>query len=174
MGSPLAPVLSNIFMGFHESKWPNEFNLNKPKFYFRHADDILSTFDNKQNSLNFLDFFNNRHPNTKLTIEKQISHSIAFLNVFISGINDQNRTLQAYHKLTYAELLLSFKSFTSFSYLIKCLIDSSFKSRNNWNSFHNDIEIIKSNLIKNTYPPFLIDKVIKSTSVIGFLSTKRN
>ena len=33
MGSPLAPVLANIFMGFHESKWFNEYNLNKPKFY---------------------------------------------------------------------------------------------------------------------------------------------
>ena len=32
MGSPLVPVLTNIFMGFHESKWLNECNL-KPKFY---------------------------------------------------------------------------------------------------------------------------------------------
>ena len=31
----------------------------------------------------------------------------------------------------------------------------------NWNSFDNDIENIKSNLIKNAYPPFLIDEVIK-------------
>ena len=30
-----------------------------------------------------------------------------------------------------------------------------------WNSFHNDIENIKSNLIKNACPPFSIDKVIK-------------
>ena len=37
----------------------------------------------------------------------------------------------------------------------------SFKICNNWNSFHKDIESIKSNLIKNAYPPFLIDKVIK-------------
>ena len=36
--------------------------------------------------------------------------------------------------------------------LIKCLIDRSFKIFNNWNSFHNDIEEIKSNLIKNAYP----------------------
>ena len=33
MGSPLAPVLANIFMGFYESKWLNEYNLNKPKLY---------------------------------------------------------------------------------------------------------------------------------------------
>ena len=33
MGSSLAPVLANIFIGFHESKWLNQYNLNKPNFY---------------------------------------------------------------------------------------------------------------------------------------------
>ena len=33
MGSTLAPVLVNILMGFHESKWFNEYNLNKPKYF---------------------------------------------------------------------------------------------------------------------------------------------
>ena len=32
MGSPLAPVLANIFVGFYESKWLNEYNLNKKNF----------------------------------------------------------------------------------------------------------------------------------------------
>ena len=36
-----------------------------------------------------------------------------------------------------------------------------FEICNNWNYFHNDVENIKANLIKNAYPPFLIDKVIK-------------
>ena len=52
------------------------------------------------------------------TIEKQTNHSIAFLDVFISGINNQNLTLQTCHKSTYTRLLLNFKSFTSFSYKI--------------------------------------------------------
>ena len=164
MGSPLAPVLANIFMGFYESKWLNEHNPNKPKFYLRYVDDILAAFDMEQDSINILNFLNNRHPNIKLTIEKHINHSIDFLDVFISGINNRNLAIETYHKLTYTELLLNFKSFTSFSYkisLIKCLIERSFKICNNWNSFHNDIEDIKSNLIKNAYPPFLINKVIK-------------
>ena len=59
MGSPLAPVLANIFMGFYESKWLNEYNLNKPKFYLRYVDDILAAFDKEQDSLNFLSFLNN-------------------------------------------------------------------------------------------------------------------
>ena len=80
-------------MGFHEPKWLNEYNLNKPNFYLRYIDDILAAFDNEQDSLIFLNFLNNRHLNIKFTIEKQINHSIAFLDVFISGINNQNLTL---------------------------------------------------------------------------------
>ena len=54
MDSPLAPVLANIFdMDFQESKWLNEYNLNKPKFYLRYVDDILAAFYNEQDSLNF-------------------------------------------------------------------------------------------------------------------------
>ena len=45
IGSPLAPVLANIFMGFYESKWLNEYNLNKPTFYLTYVHVILATFD---------------------------------------------------------------------------------------------------------------------------------
>ena len=71
MDSPLAPVVANIFMGFYESNWLNEYNLNKPNFYLRYDDDILAAFDNEQDSLNFLEFLNKRHPNIKLTIIKK-------------------------------------------------------------------------------------------------------
>ena len=156
MASPLAPVLANIFMGFHESKWLNEYNLNKPKFYLRYVDDILAAFKNEQDSLNFWNILNNRHLSIKFTTETQNKYYIAVLDVFISGINNQNLTLETYHKLTYTGLLLNFKNLTSFSYkisLIKCLIDRSLKICNNWGPFHKDIKDIKSNLIENDYLP---------------------
>ena len=53
MGSPLAPALATVFMGFHKSKWLNEYNLNKHKFYLRYVNDILADFDNEQDPLNF-------------------------------------------------------------------------------------------------------------------------
>ena len=83
MRSSLTPALANILLGFHESKWINEYNLNKPKFYLRCVHDILAAFDNEQDSLQFLDSSNNRHPNIKFPIEKQINHSISFLDAFI-------------------------------------------------------------------------------------------
>ena len=87
MGSPLASVLANVFMGFYQSKWLNEYNLNKPDFYLRYVNDILAAFEKRQNSLHFLNSVTNKHPNNKFTIEKQANRSIAFLDVFISGID---------------------------------------------------------------------------------------
>ena len=65
-------------MGPYESKWLNEYNLNKPEFSLRYVDDIPAAFGNEQDSLNFLNFLNNRHPHIKFTIEEQINHSISF------------------------------------------------------------------------------------------------
>ena len=46
MGFPLV-------MGFYESKWLNEDNLNKPKFYLRYVVEVLAAFEKEQDSLNF-------------------------------------------------------------------------------------------------------------------------
>ena len=50
MGSPLAPVFANIFMCFFKSRWLNEYNLTKPKFFFRYVDEIFAAFDNEKDS----------------------------------------------------------------------------------------------------------------------------
>ena len=49
MGSPLTPVLTNIFMGFYELKWSNEYNLNKPNLYLHYVDDIQAVLKKKKN-----------------------------------------------------------------------------------------------------------------------------
>ena len=69
MDSSLGPVLAKIFMGFYDSKWLNDYNHNKPNFYVRYVDDILAAFRKEQDSLNFFDFLNIKHPNIKFTIK---------------------------------------------------------------------------------------------------------
>ena len=92
MGSSLAPVLANILVRFYKSKWLNEYNLNKPKFYLIYLDDILAALEKEQDSLNFLNLLNNKRPNIKFTLEKQVNHSIAFLSAFIIICNQSLRT----------------------------------------------------------------------------------
>ena len=58
-----------------------------------------------------------------------------------------------------------FDSFTSHFYkisLIKCLIDRTHKINDTWASFHYDVTEIKETLKRNSFAPFLIDRITKS------------
>ena len=68
-----------IFMGCYETRWLNEYNLNKSKFYLRCVDDILATFDNTKDPLNVLNFHNKKHSHIKLAIKKTLIISSLFL-----------------------------------------------------------------------------------------------
>ena len=70
-----------------------------------------------------------------------------------------------YYKSTYSGLLLNYTVFTSCFYkigLIKFLIDRAYKINNTWPGFHDDVSKIKDVLKRNSYPPFILDKIIKA------------
>ena len=53
MGSPLGPVLANIFMGHHEKIWIQKYTGNTPIFYRRYVDDIFCLFQNENDAMSF-------------------------------------------------------------------------------------------------------------------------
>ena len=63
MGSPLGPVLANLFMGFHEKRWLDQFQFCDVLLYHRYVDNIISLFNSEQDADEFLKFFNAQHPN---------------------------------------------------------------------------------------------------------------
>ena len=86
MGSPLAPILGNLFLGFHEETWLNNFNhSNHPLLYRRYVDDIFCVFHNKQDAMSFLDYINSRHPNIKFTFEKENDGKLSFLDILVDN-----------------------------------------------------------------------------------------
>ena len=54
MGSTLGPVFANLFMGYHENKWLQEFNKGKVLMYNHHIHDIFCMFRNERDAENFL------------------------------------------------------------------------------------------------------------------------
>ena len=113
---------------------------------------------------NFFTYINTRHPNIKFTIETEVNKIIPFLDVLIDNSQNIFKTL-IYHRSTYSGLLLNYTSFTSGFYktgLIKCLIDRTYKINNSWPGFHDDIPKIKDVLKTNSYPPFILNKIIKA------------
>ena len=57
MSSYLTPVFAKIFVGFYKSKWLNEYNLNKPKYYLRYVNDIQAVFEKDQDALKIIYIF---------------------------------------------------------------------------------------------------------------------
>ena len=54
MGSPLAPVLANLFMGHHERIWLRQYDGPAIYFYRRYVDDTFCLFNNEKDASEFL------------------------------------------------------------------------------------------------------------------------
>ena len=146
MGSPLAPVLANIFMGHHEKLSLENLNFQGSEilFYRRYVDDTFCLFHSEHDVIIFFDYSNSRHPNIRFTMEKEAHHKLPFLDVLVDN-NDHNSFLtRVYHKKTFTGLLTNYLSFTSYPYkvgLIRSLVDRAYKINNTWFGLHEDITI---------------------------------
>ena len=79
MGSPLGPVIANIFMVELEKKVIPTIS-DKVSLWYRYVDDTF-TFVKKGEVDNVLRILDNFHNNIKFTFEKQTNDAIAFLDV---------------------------------------------------------------------------------------------
>ena len=72
MGSTLAPVSANLFMGHHERIWLENCKASSILFYQRYVDDTFCPFDTEHDATLFFDYINDRHPNIRFTMEKEM------------------------------------------------------------------------------------------------------
>lgn len=87
MGSPLSPLLAEIFMDHLERKLFKMSSpvLEKVLFWFRYVDDCLAFFSGTGRQLDMLlGVLNGLHPNIKFTVEVENNGSINFLDLTIS------------------------------------------------------------------------------------------
>ena len=85
MGFSFAPVLANLFMGFHEQNWIDQTTNVKPIFYKRYVDDIVAVFESESDAHAFYSYLNIRHENIKFTFEKEKDNKLPFLDIFINN-----------------------------------------------------------------------------------------
>ncbi|KAL9964557.1 hypothetical protein ACROYT_G028213 [Oculina patagonica] len=71
MGSPLAPVLANLFMGHNENAWLENYKDSRILYYRRYVDDTFCVFETEQDAVSFYNFINSQHPNISFTMEKE-------------------------------------------------------------------------------------------------------
>lgn len=162
MGSPLAPVLANLFMGHHEKTWLDNYSLSEVVFYRRYVDDTFCLFNNEKDAVLFFDYLNTRHPSIRFTMEKEINEKLSFLDILIDNSNPSIIT-SVYRKKTFTGLLTNYFSFTPMMYklgLIRTLVDRVYKINNSWVGFHKDVQKLIFLLRKNCFPSSVIDRII--------------
>ena len=84
MGSPVAPVSANIFVGHCEGKMDQE---RWPVFYNRFVDDTFTLFFSRQESEDFFQILNNFHPALQFTVENEDQGRLPFMDVLVERID---------------------------------------------------------------------------------------
>ena len=164
MGSPLAPVLANLFLGHYEHIWLNNYQGPSVHFYRRYVDDTFCLFNTENDALLFFDFLNSQHPNIKFTMEKEANKVLAFLDVCINNKDPCSLLTSVHRNKTFSGLLTNFVSFTSYSDkigLIRTLVDRAYKINNTLATF-NDVKKLFHIVKMNQYPESLINRVVTS------------
>ena len=100
MGSPLGPVLANIFVGFYEQKIPDE---EMPRVYNRFVDDTFSITESEKSCREFFDRLNSLHPALQFTMDMEADNKLPFLDVLVQRINGQ-AVRSMYRKPTFTGL----------------------------------------------------------------------
>ena len=165
MGSPLGPILANIFLSHHEENWLNKCPIKfKPSFYRRYVDDIFVLFESSESADSFREYMSSKHQNINFTVEKENVGSLSFLDVKICRKNGKFVT-SVYRKPTFSGVFTNYESFIP-TYqkrgLLHTLLHRSFSICCDFKTFHFEIDHLKTILIKNNYPLNFIDSCIKS------------
>ena len=159
MGSPLGPILANIFVGYCESRVPETM---WPSIYCRFVDDTFGFFENRRQSENLLKYLNSLHPSLKFTCEEEKDGRLAYMDVLVERLDNDGVATAVYRKPTFTGLYIPWDSFCATKYKINLVKNLVFRARRICSAARLDQELdsIKSIFVKNGYPVDLVSRLV--------------
>ena len=161
MGSPVGPLLANIFV----SRFDAELG-SFSKFYFRYVDDVIWTVRVGGRQY-LLDFVNSAHPNLKFTIEEpHETNGLAFLDMKVHRLADGTLSSEWYRKNTDTGILLNFHALGPKIYkraLVSGFVHRIFSTISSWLSFNKSLKEAQGVLRNNQYPRSFVENVTNYT-----------
>ena len=162
MGSPLGPILANIFLGYCESRISDNM---WPDLYRRYVDDTFSLFmKGKEDALKFLNCLNSLHPSLQFTMESEADRKLPFLDVLVFR-DDHHFSTTVYRKPTFTGLYTRWDSYCATGRKIALIRSLTVRAKRICSHEHlqNEITNLKSIFEKNGYPPGIINRIIEQT-----------
>ena len=172
MGSPLGPILANIFVGYYERKLFK--GSVDPKMYVRYMDDTFVIFKNKECSDEFLKSLFNLHPSLKYTKEDEKQRTISFLDVSVQRNDNGKYKTRTYRKSKEFSSFVPWSSFCPKKTKLGVLVGAIKRSTKICSPEHlnDELKTIKNIFSSLGYPGKIIDIVVEETtslkSIISF------
>jgi hypothetical protein len=166
MGSPLSPLLAEIFMDNFEEKLfdSNEKLIQNIVYWFRYVDDILCCWSGSDRQLDqFVRFLNTRHNSINFTMERGLNQSINFLDLAIE-IKENKHVFSIYRKPTYTDQVIPSDSCHPISHKLAsfhCMLHRLISIPMPQTSFDRELAIIKYIAERNGYSVHLIDTMLR-------------
>jgi hypothetical protein len=168
MGSHLGPIFANIFLSHFEETFFNNLP-SHPLLYKRYVDDTLWLFPADTDINSLLLYLNSCHPNMKFTHEVEKDNSIHFIGLTIMHSLLPNNlfgySTTVFRKPSSTCLYMNFNSFIPLQYrlsVFKGLVFRAWKLCSSWKLFHFETQSLRSMLLRNSYPSWFLDRIIKS------------
>ena len=172
MGSPLGPILANIFVGYNEKELFDK--VSKPIMYYRYVDDIFACFSNAAECDVFASKLNAMHHSLSFTCEKEADGRISFLDVWIH--KERKFLTSIYRKKTFTGQYIKWQSFCPRkrkTKLIATLVHRAMKICSA-SKLNDEIDFIKKMLRSNGYPDDVIQENITRTLKKGAGETTKD
>ena len=166
MGSPLAPILADVFMS-HVEEQIERYDHQRIKLYVRYVDDTFILFQGKEGDVvKLVEFVNHLHPKLKFTHEIENNYELPFLDVKVIKQRSKFETT-IYKKKTHTGQLLHWQSCQAKKYkigLISTLTIRALRICSSKRLFEEQCSLIEDTMIKNGYPVNLVRRKIKNTT----------
>lgn len=163
MGSPLSPLLSEIFMSNLESKIETHPFFNKIIHFSRYVDDTFVIFNGTVDELHSLfSFLNSLNPSVVFTMELESDGAIPFLDILVQRGNNHKLDFSIYHKPTTTDSVIPYHSNHPITHKLAAFNSFFHRLFNiplNHDNFIKELNFIKQIAHNNNYPPHIINKI---------------
>ncbi|XP_067671794.1 uncharacterized protein [Haliotis asinina] len=164
MGSPLSPILTEIYMSDLEEKalLTSPF---QPMCWYRKVDDTFVVLKPDNDPLELLNHLNKQHPTVKFTMEAETNNQIPFLDILVSRNHSNQLQTTVYRKPTHTNQYVHYQS--NHPPRVKSGIISTLTRRaKNVSSIklHEEINHLRDVFVNlNDYPPQPVNRKIAAT-----------